>query len=96
MSQLMDKISMAREAFNKVNVADDLAFLVSEDLKEAGYDVKLVKEKEKKPSTWRILPVNKLSEEEREQFEQLKSERTDHWRNDALKKLKNMKKQLLK
>lgn len=96
MSPLLDKISMARSALDKHLIAEDMAFMVIEDLKEEGFDAELVKGHRKKIHTWKIVPKGELNGDELTRFQKLKDSLTDMYREREMERLKDFKRSLLK
>jgi hypothetical protein len=87
---MLDRIKMARSTLNIGLIAENLADMVMEDLLEAGYECKLIKQKPKKPKTWRIVPKASLSDEEQFEFDSLKEERTNIYVEMEKERLKEM------
>ena len=96
MSPFMDKMRLIKEATNIKYIADDIAFMVVDDLKDAGFKAKLVKPNPKRTSTWRIQPEEELSPEDLEKFNKIKDESTERWKEDHKIRLKNLKKDILR
>lgn len=88
-------INDLRKQLNVKQIAEDMATFVIEDLKEEGFDAKLIKHNEKKPQTWKIVPCNELSEEDMLRFNELKEEFVTMYRDGKLDYLKSMKKAVI-
>lgn len=96
MSQFMDRMKMIREATNKQYIVEDIAFMVMEDLKDAGFDPQLVKHKVNKPMSWRIHSKVELSPEDQKRFDEIKDKSTEDWKIDYQIRLKNLKRDIMR
>jgi len=96
MSHFMDRMKMIREATKKQNIVEDIAFMVMEDLKDAGFDPKLVKHKVNKPLSWRIHSKVELSPEDQKRFNEIKDKSTEEWKVDYQIRLKNLKRDIMR
>ena len=94
MSQL-EMINELRKQLNVKQIAEDMANLVIEDLGLEGFEAKLVKHKPKKPKTWKIIPVNKLSDEEQKRFDKIKEEQVTFYRDTKIDMMKDMRKAII-
>lgn len=59
-------------------LVNDIANMVIDDLEQAGYKAKLVKHK-KNIGSWRIQPIYKLTDQQLEEFNKIKQEKTDKY-----------------
>jgi len=96
MSHFMDRMKMIREATKKQNIVEDIAYMVMEDLKDAGFDPQLVKHKVSKPMSWRIHSKVELSPEDQKRFDEIKDKSTEEWKIDYKIRLKNLKRDILR
>ena len=92
----MDRMRLIKDATNKKHITEDIAFMVMEDLKDAGFEPELIKNNPNRPSTWRIHPKTQLSPEDQQKFDEIKDKSTDEWRTDYKIRLKNLKKDILR
>jgi len=92
---MLDQLKIARESINTKNIAEDMAYFVMHDLEKAGFQSILVKPHEKKPKTWRIIPKDELDEEQMKEYQRLKEERVDYWRDQAMEQLRKTRKAML-
>lgn len=88
-------INELRKQMNVKQIAEDMANLVIDDLKEEGFEAKLVKHKEKKPKTWKIIPVNKLNDEEQKRFDEIKETQVTFYRDSKIDMMKDMRKAII-
>lgn len=96
MSLLVNKIRTAKDAMNIRYIAEDMAFMVMEDLKEAGFNCELKKGHPKKVKTWKIVPTDKLDDDKQQEFDKIKDERTEWWRKYKKDQLKQLKQSMLR
>jgi len=72
-------------------VVEDIANMVMEDLKDAGYRAELVKHK-KKFSSWKIEPIDDLDGIQLEEFQKIKKEKQEEYVNYQRETLKEIRK----
>ena len=88
-------IKMLRQQLDVKQMAEDMAEFVIEDLKEEGFDAKLVKHNPKKPKTWKIISVNMLNDEDQERFDKIKEEQVTFYRDNKISQIKDIKKGII-
>ena len=93
MSQL-GMINDLRKQLNVKQIAEDMANLVIDDLKEEGFKAKLIKYKEKKPKTWKIVSVNTLDDEEQKRFDEIKERQVTYYRDTKIGMIKDIKRSI--
>ncbi len=93
MSQL-GMINDLRKQLNVKQIAEDMANLVIDDLKEEGFKAKLIKYKEKKPKTWKIVSVNVLDNEEQKRFDEIKERQVTYYRDTKIGMIKDIKRSI--
>ena len=93
MSQL-GMINDLRKQLNVKQIAEDMANLVIDDLKEEGFEAKLIKYKEKKPKTWKIVSVNVLDNEEQKRFDEIKERQVTYYRDTKIGMIKDIKRSI--
>lgn len=74
-------------------MAEDMANMVIEDLEEEGFKAKLVK-KGFTISSWRIVPTEKLTPEQQQDFDFIKDQRQELYKSRTMDQIKQMRKSL--
>jgi len=86
---------MALRDYNFKEVVERMAEMVIFDLEEDyGFKAHLVKHNPRKPKTWRIEPDEVLSAEKKKEFERLKEELTDKYRDIEKSNMKQLRSNL--
>ena len=89
-----EMINDLRKQLNVKQIAEDMANLVIDDLKEEGFEAKLIKYKEKKPKTWKIVSVNTLDDEEQKRFDEIKERQVTYYRDTKIGMIKDIKRSI--
>ena len=89
-----EMINDLRRQLNVKQIAEDMANLVIDDLKEEGFEAKLIKYKEKKPKTWKIVSVNVLDNEEQKRFDEIKERQVTYYRDTKIGMIKDIKRSI--
>ena len=89
-----EMINDLRKQLNVKQIAEDMANLVIDDLKEEGFEAKLIKYKEKKPKTWKIVSVNVLDNEEQKRFDEIKERQVTYYRDTKIGMIKDIKRSI--
>lgn len=87
-------INMLRQQLNVKQMAEDMAMFVIDDLKAEGFNAKLVKHNAKKPKTWKIVPVDVLTDKEQKRFDKIKEEQVTFYRDNKISQIKEIKKSI--
>jgi len=88
-------INDLRKQLNVKQIAEDMANLVIDDLKEEGFEAELIKYKPKKPKSWKIESVNILGDEEQKRFDEIKERQVTSYRDTKIGMMKDMKKSIM-
>lgn len=92
---LVETVKNIREQINKYTATEDIAYSVIEDMKAKGFQCELTKPR-KSPKSWKIVLTTVEPVSRQKEFETLKAERVDYWRDQKMEQLRQLKKAVMK
>lgn len=81
-----------KKQYTKLKCVQRIADFVLEDLKEAGFNPELIKNNPKKPKTWRIESRDFLNDKQQKEFDKIKDESTELWKEAEQNNIRELRK----
>jgi len=84
-----------KKNYTRINSIQRIADFVLEDLRDAGFNPELIKQNPKKPKTWRIENKDFLNDKKQKEFDKIKDESTEIWKEAEINNIKEIRKVII-